>query len=98
MYSALAEAEAVILVYGNGSRKIVVAPTFKTNSARRNATYKTIDEARKDPLVRAILTSARSYDVFETLQKKARGKSVEYVLDNWKKYWTEEVGSKTLAF
>ena len=93
----MAEGDAVVLVYSNGSRKIV-APTFKTPRARRKATSKAIDESQEDPLVRAVLTSASSYDCFERLEKKARGKSVQQVLDNWKKYWTDKIDAKTLVF
>lgn len=97
LYAALAEGDAVILVYRDGNQK-TIAPSLKTANARRNATSKAIDSAQEDPRVRAILSSARSYDVFERLQRKARGKSVQEVLDHWPKYWTSVVDRKMRAF
>ncbi len=97
MYSDLAEFSAVIFVYKDGSRKIL-APMLKTRRAQRNAVSKAIDQAQDDPRVRAILSSAMSYDVFERLEKKAKGKTVNEVLDNWRKYWTSPLEGKLYAF
>jgi hypothetical protein len=92
LWAALAEGEATILVYKDGNRKTITS--LKTPQARRNATSKAIDDAQEDPRVRAILSSCRSYDCFERLEKKAKGKSVEQVLDHWQKYWSLKVDRK----
>lgn len=93
LYGALAEGEAAILVYRDGNRKTITSK-FKTAQARRKAVSKAIDEAQVDSNVRAILSSCMSYDCYERLEKKARDKSVEEVLDNWQKYWVFTVDRK----
>jgi hypothetical protein len=93
LWSALAKGEAVIIVYKDGKRKMITS-SLKTPQGRRNATSKIIDDAQKDPQVQAILSSARSYDAFEQLEKKAKGKGVTEVLKNWRRYWTEKIEAK----
>lgn len=93
LWGTLAEGGAVILVYKDGTRKMIES-SLRTPLGRRNATFKVIDDAQEDSQVRAILSAARSYDGFERLERKAKGKSVEEVLDNWQKYWTSKIDSK----
>ena len=79
----LASGKKVVLVYKDGSNKTVSLPDRKTKK------YQTMMlEFEEDKDVLAILSSNMSQDAYELyLYPKAKDKSVDYVIKNYKKYF-----------
>jgi hypothetical protein len=76
-WRGLAEAKYVIVIYKNGKHKKV--------TVKNNAIYDTFDA---DENVVAVLSSSMSQDAYETsLYPKAKGKTVDYVIKNYKKFF-----------
>lgn len=78
----LASGKEVILVYTNG--KVVNFKMPKTRTAASNK-YK---ELENDNNIKAIITSAQSSDSYELLYKKAKNKTPQEIIKNYKKYLT----------
>jgi hypothetical protein len=57
-----------------------------------NPSKKKIQGFEKDDRIKLILTSAMSYDSYERLVKKAKGKSFTELLDEHQKYWKDKDG------
>ena len=55
-------------------------------------TKKEIQNMEGDSNVKYILTSGMSYDYFERLVKKAKGKSFTQLLSDYKRYWKDTDG------
>ena len=77
----LASGRKVVLIYKNKSHKIYTLPTGKVTSRKIEISF------NNDPDIVAILTSAQSTDSYERLYPKAKNKSVDYVIKNYKKYF-----------
>lgn len=45
-----------------------------------------------------VLLASRSYDAFERLQRRAKGKSAAQVLGEWRNYWTDKIDGKMRIF
>jgi hypothetical protein len=76
----LASGKEVILVYTNG--KIITFTMPKKPPATSNK-YK---ELENDNNIKAIITSAQSTDIYETLYKKVKHKTSQEIIKNYKKY------------
>lgn len=81
-WEKLASGKEVILVYTNG--KIVKYAMPKTRQAISNK----YEELENDDNVKAIITSARSTDTYESLYKKCKNKTPQEIIKNYKKYLT----------
>ena len=82
MWRQLASGSKVVLIERNGGHKIHTMPTAKM--ANRKA-YNDFDE---DPNIVAVLSSNMSQDAYEAhLYPKAKDKSVDHVIKNYKKYF-----------
>ena len=55
-------------------------------------TKRKIKQMEEDNNVKYILTSGMSYDYFERLVKKAKGKSFTQLLSDYKRYWKDKDG------
>jgi len=79
----LASAKKVVLIYKDNSHKYVSLPNIKTQK------YQTLmKEFDEDSNVVAVLSSNSSQDAYEVyLYPKAKDKSIEYVIKNYKKYF-----------
>lgn len=93
----LADGKGTILVRKDKSHEVKVTP-YKSRSATATWLKKVSAEAESDPSVVAILSSAMSYDAYETLERKAKGKSVEYVIQNYKKFFDHYGGKEYIGF
>jgi hypothetical protein len=81
-WRSLASGKKVVLIEKNGKHKIFTMPTGKVTA---NKMYNTFDD---DPNIVAVLSSNLSQDAYEVfLYPKAKDKSVEYVIKNYKKYF-----------
>jgi predicted molibdopterin-dependent oxidoreductase YjgC len=81
-WRSLASGKKVVLIDKNGKHKIFTMPTGKITA---NKMYNTFDD---DPNIVAVLSSNLSQDAYEVfLYPKAKDKSVEYVIKNYKKYF-----------
>lgn len=78
----LASGKEVILIYNNGKIEKFAMP--KTH----NAGSKKIQEFEADTNIKAIITSAMSSDIYESLFKKAHNKTPNEIIKNYKKYLT----------
>lgn len=82
-WEGLAANKYVIVIYKNGKHKKVNMPNVKTKQFA--TAYNEFDE---NPEVEAVLSSNLSQDAYEVhLYPKAKDKSVEYVIKNYKKYF-----------
>ena len=81
-WGKLASGEELILVYTNGKTEKIIMP--KTI----NAKIKKIEEFENDNNIKAIITSARSSDTYESLYKKVKNMTPDGVIKNYKKYLT----------
>jgi hypothetical protein len=80
-WQSLASGKRVVLIEKNG-KQIFTMPTGKITA---NKMYNTFDD---DPNIVAVLSSNLSQDAYEVfLYPKAKDKSVEYVIKNYKKYF-----------
>ena len=78
----LASGRKVVVIYAKPSHKIVEVPTGKT------AIRATFDGFDADPNIVAVLSSNMSQDAYEVyLYPKARDNTVEYVIQNYKKFF-----------
>ena len=78
----LASGKKVVLVDKNGEHTMFTMPTGKMT---RRKIFNTFDD---DPNIVAVLSSNLSQDAYEVfLYPKAKDKSVEYVIKNYKKYF-----------
>ena len=81
-WRSLASGKKVVLIEKNSKHKIFTMPTGKVTA---NKMYNTFDD---DPNIVAVLSSNLSQDAYEVfLYPKAKDKSVEYVIKNYKKYF-----------
>lgn len=78
----LASGEEIIIVYPNDKKEIYKMP--KTHSSKSNQ-YK---KFQNDSNIKAIITSAQSSDIYESLFKNHGDKSPKEIVDNYKKYLT----------
>jgi hypothetical protein len=82
LWESLASGKKVVLIEKGGKYKIFDMPTGKITA---NKMYNTFDD---DPNITAVLSSNLSQDAYEVyLYPKAKDKSVEYVIKNYKKYF-----------
>jgi predicted molibdopterin-dependent oxidoreductase YjgC len=82
LWESLADGKKVVLIEKSGKHKIFDMPTGKVAV---NKMYNTFDD---DPNIVAVLSSNLSQDAYEVfLYPKAKDKSVEYVIKNYKKYF-----------
>lgn len=78
----LASGRKVVIIYTNHSHKIVDVPKGKV---AQKAVFDSYDE---DANIVAVLSSNMSQDAYEvSLYPKAKDQSVEYVIQNYKKYF-----------
>ena len=81
-WRSLASGKKVVLVKKGGKHKIFTMPTGKVTV---NKMYNTFDD---DPNIVAVLSSNMSQDAYEVfLYPKAKDKTVDYVIKNYKKYF-----------
>jgi len=82
LWESLASGKRVVLIEKGGKHKIFDMPTGKMTIRKM---YNTFDD---DPNIVAVLSSNLSQDAYEVyLYPKAKDKSVEYVIKNYKKYF-----------
>ena len=82
LWESLASGKKVVLIEKGGKHKIFDMPTGKMTIRKM---YNTFDD---DPNIVAVLSSNLSQDAYEVyLYPKAKDKSVEYVIKNYKKYF-----------
>lgn len=81
-WGKLASGEELILVYADDKKEKIIMP--KTI----NAKIKKIEEFENDINIKAIITSARSSDIYESLYKKVKNMTPEELIKNYKKYLT----------
>lgn len=78
-WQGLASEKYVVVIYKNGKHKYVKPPKKSTDF------YNKLDD---DKEIDAVLSSKLSQDAYEThLYPKAKNNSVEYVIQNYKKYF-----------
>jgi hypothetical protein len=81
-WRSLASGKKVVLIEKGGKHKIFNMPTGKMTNRKM---YNTFDD---DPNITAVLSSNLSQDAYEVyLYPKAKDKTVEYVIKNYKKYF-----------
>lgn len=81
-WESLASGKKVVLIYKTGDHKIFTMPTGKITA---NKMFNTFDD---DLNIVAVLSSNLSQDAYEVyLYPKAKDKTVEYVIKNYKKYF-----------
>ena len=81
-WESLASGKKVVLIEKGGKHKIFDMPTGKITA---NKMFNTFDD---DPNIVAVLSAPLSQDAYEVyLYPKAKDKSVEYVIKNYKKYF-----------
>ena len=87
LWESLADGTKVVLIEKGGKHKIFDMPTGKMTIRKM---YNTFDD---DPNIVAVLSAPLSQDAYEVyLYPKAKDKSVEYVIKNYKKYF-KSIGS-----
>jgi hypothetical protein len=85
-WQSLASGKKVVLIYKTGEHKIFTMPTGKMTVC------KMFNQFDDDPNIVAVLSSNMSQDAYEVfLYPKAKDKSVEYVIKNYKKYFKSVV-------
>lgn len=81
-WRSLASDKKVVLIEKSGKHKIFTMPTGKTRVSKM---YNAFDD---DPNIVAVLSSNMSQDAYEVfLYPKAKDKTVEHVINNYKKYF-----------
>jgi hypothetical protein len=81
-WESLASGKKVVLIEKGGKHKIFTMPTGKMTERKM---YNTFDD---NPNIVAVLSSNLSQDAYEVhLYPKAKDKTVEYVIKNYKKYF-----------
>jgi hypothetical protein len=82
LWQSLASGEKVVLIEKGGKYNIFTMPTGKVTIRKM---YNSFDD---DENIIAVLSSSMSQDAYEVdLYPKAKDKSVEYVIKNYKKYF-----------
>ena len=82
LWESLADGTKVVLIEKGGKHKIFDMPTGKMTHRKM---FNTFDD---DPNIVAVLSSNMSQDAYEVyLYPKAKDKTVEYVIKNYKKYF-----------
>jgi hypothetical protein len=82
-WQSLASGKYVVVIYKNGKHKYVKPPNALTQKSINF--YNNLDD---DKEIEAVLSSNLSQDAYEVyLYPKAKDKSVEYVIKNYKKYF-----------
>ncbi len=82
LWQSLASGKKVVLIEKNGEYKLFTMPTGKMT------VRKMFNQFDDDPNIVAVLSSNMSQDAYEVfLYPKAKDKSVEYVIKNYKKYF-----------
>jgi hypothetical protein len=82
MWQSLASGKKVVLIYKTGEHKLFTMPAGKM------AVRKMFNQFDDDPDIGAVLSSNMSQDAYELfLYPKAKDKSVDYVIKNYKKYF-----------
>lgn len=82
LWESLADGTKVVLIEKGGKHKIFDMPTGKMTIRKM---YNTFDD---DPNIVAVLSAPLSQDAYEVyLYPKAKDKTVEYVIKNYKKYF-----------
>jgi hypothetical protein len=80
-WRGLASSKYVVVIYKNGKHKYIKLP----NSKKAIKVYNDFDENKE---IEAVLSSNLSQDAYEEyLYPKAKDNSVEYVIQNYKKYF-----------
>ena len=79
----LGSGKKVVLVYTNDKKESYTMP--KTRKASSNK----LKEFDNDNNIKAIITSAQSTDIYETLFKKHGNKTPNEIINNYKKYLTK---------
>lgn len=82
LWRKLADSKMVILINKKG--KMINFKLPKTHPALGNK----LKELDNDDNIKAIITSASSSDVYESLYKKVKNKDPKIILKNYKKYFT----------
>ena len=70
--------------------------SYKIMKTSRSKYESLIEKGNNDPDVVAILTAGLSYDGYIELYSKAKNKTVDEVLKNYKKYWKHKMDGKLL--
>jgi hypothetical protein len=92
LWESLADGKKVVLIEKGGKHKIFDMPTGKMTIRKM---YNTFDD---DPNIVAVLSAPLSQDAYEVyLYPKAKDKSVEYVIKNYKKYFKKPAGTVMTA-
>lgn len=74
-WRSLASSEKVVLIYKDGSHKFYTMPSMETKKFKN-----TFDSFEQDPTIVAVITSAMSWDAYESqLYPKAKDKTVAEV-------------------
>lgn len=82
-WQGLASGKYVVIIYKNGKHKTVNLPNHRTQKFK-----KMFMDFESDKEIRAILSSSMSSDIYDYyLYPKAKDKSVDYVISNYKKYF-----------
>jgi hypothetical protein len=82
LWESLASGKKVVLIEKSGKHKIFDMPTGKMTNRKM---FNTFDD---DPNIVAVLSAPLSQDAYEVyLYPKAKDKTVEYVIKNYKKYF-----------
>ena len=94
LWQSLASGEKVVLIEKGGKYNIFTMPTGKVTIRKM---YDSFDE---DENIIAVLSSNMSQDAYEVyLYPKAKDKSVEYVIKNYKKYFKSfDEGQKKVLY
>lgn len=82
-WQGLASGKYVVVIYKDGKYKYIDLPN--PNTQKSKTLFNDFDE---DKEIAAVLSSSRSTDTYETdLYPKVKDKSVEYVIQNYKKFF-----------
>ena len=94
LWQSLASGEKVVLIEKGGKYNIFTMPTGKVTIRKM---YNSFDD---DENIIAVLSSSMSQDAYEVdLYPKAKDKSVEYVIKNYKKYFKSfDEGQKKVLY
>ena len=90
-WQKLASGKLIVLVFKNGTSQYKYM-TKKTNKARWNEARGVEEAATRNPNVVAILVSNSSWEAYDYLYARAKNKSVNDVVKNWKKYFRTSSG------
>jgi hypothetical protein len=83
-WKKLSSGKMVIIIYTNGKHKFVKLPLTQKKI------YEKYNEFDNDPLIKAVLTSAMSWDFYEKLEKKAKNKSIGQIIKNYKRFFKSQ--------